>query len=136
MAGVADSVRNDLASGPVSGAAQGAPGTARARRRSSLWWMLLLLSIPGAASAAPSFTASLDRNVVPAGETVTLTLTFSEVAPASAPALPALPNLTVAPSVSQSSEISFINGQQTSKQSYSYTLVANQPGEITIPSMQ
>ena len=97
---------------------------------SGLVWMV------GSATAGPSFSAALDRNVVPAGETVTLSLVFEGVSPPTSPSLPALPNLSLTPGVSQSSEFSFINGQQTSKQTYSYTLVAVQPGDVTIPAMQ
>src|SRR5437867_4076447 len=68
---------------------------------SGLVWMV------GSATAGPSFTASLDRNVVPAGETVTLSLVFEGVSPPTSPSLPALPNLSLTPGVSQSSEFSF-----------------------------
>ncbi len=88
------------------------------------------------AAAAPSFTATLDRNVVPVGESVTLNLIFEGVTPSGSPQLPALPNLAVSPGVSQSSEFSFVNGQQTSKQTHSYTLIAQQVGNVVIPSMQ
>jgi len=85
--------------------------------------------------AAPGLTASLDRNVVPVGESVTLTLTFEGGAPNSAPTLPALPNLTVQ-SIGQSSEFTIVNGQSTSRQSFNYTLLATQPGNVTIPALQ
>src|SRR2546422_52770 len=55
-------------------------------------YLLGLLWMAGSAIAGPSFTASLDRNVVPAGETVTLSLVFEGVSPPTSPSLPALPN--------------------------------------------
>ena len=96
----------------------------------------LFLLCVGSLSAAPSFTAVLDRNTVPLGETVTLNLILEGVTPAGAPPLPPLQNITIAPGVSQSQEYSFINGQQTAKMTYSYRLVPTQPGNLVIPAMQ
>ena len=87
------------------------------------------------AAAAPGFSASLDRNVVPVGESVTLNLIFEGLSPAGPPQLPTLSNLSFV-GVSQSSSFSFLNGQQTSTQTYSYTLSATQPGDVVIPSLQ
>ena len=96
-------------------------------------WMLLAICN---SVAAPTFTAVLDRNVVPVGETVTLSLIFEGANPSGAPTLPAFRNLAVAPGVNQSSSFSFANGQQTSRQTYSYTLIAQTVGDVTIPPMQ
>src|ERR1041385_3172076 len=85
--------------------------------------------------AAPSLTSRLDREVVPVGESVTLTLTFEEANPRAAPNLPGLPNLNVT-SVGQSSEFTIVNGQSASRISFNYTLVPTKPGEVTIPAMQ
>ena len=95
--------------------------------------LLLLFCQPS--TAAPGFSATLDRNVVPVGESVTLNLVFEGISPAGPPQLPALPNLSFG-GVSQSSAFSFANGQQTSTLTYSYTLAATQPGDVVIPSMQ
>ena len=57
-------------------------------------WMLLAVCN---CLAAPSFTTALDRNVVPVGETVTLSLIFEGANPTGAPTLPAFRNLVVAP---------------------------------------
>src|SRR5688572_11486486 len=77
--------------------------------------LLLLISLfllyAGSLSAAPSFTAALDRNTVPLGETVTLNLILEGVTPAGAPPLPPLQGITIAPGVSQAQEYSFVNGQ-------------------------
>lgn len=86
--------------------------------------------------AAPSFTTSLSRSTVPLGETVTLNLILEGMAAAGAPALPPLQNVTIAPGVSQSQEYSILNGQQTSKMTYSYTLLPTQPGNLVIPAIQ
>ena len=96
--------------------------------------VVLQFALLGAASGA-GFSTSLDRNVVPVGESVTLNLIFDGVSPSATPSLPQLPNLRVA-GVNQSSQFSFVNGQQTSQLTYSYTLIPTQPGDITIPGMQ
>ncbi len=90
----------------------------------------------GPALSAPGFSVRLDRQVVPVGETVTLNLVFEGAAPAGAPALPPLPNLRVAGAVGQSTELSFVNGQQTSRQTFTYTLITTQVGDVVIPSIQ
>ena len=97
-----------------------------------LCWLLVAVK----AVAAPSFTATLDRNVVPVGETVTLSLVFEGATPTGAPPLPQIRNVGVAPGVNQSSAYSFVNGQQTSRQTYGYTLIAQTVGDVVIPPMQ
>ena len=97
-----------------------------------LAWLLL-----GAGSSAPgaSITARLDREAVPVGESVNLSLTFDGVAPGGTPNLPALPNLNVL-STTESSEFSFGGGQTISRKTFNYTLAPTKAGEITIPSLQ
>ena len=135
MARVVDIKRNGNRPPRIAGAGWFTRALIPACRLAVLLGALLLLSRAATAPAA-SFTSALDRNVVPVGETVTLSLIFEGVTPSSSPPLPPLPNLNVTPGVSQSSEFSFVNGQQTSKQTYSYTLLANQPGDVTIPPIQ
>lgn len=96
----------------------------------------LLLFASLTAFAAPSFTARLDRNTVAVGETVTLNLVFEGLNPNGAPPLPLLPNLAAAGGVSQSSEFNIVGGQQTSRMTYSYQLIAQQAGDVVIPPMQ
>ena len=94
----------------------------------SLW-----LAAAGPAFAA-SLTATVDRNVVPVGESVTLSLTFEGAAPQATPGLPSIPNFRVQ-GVSQSSSVTIINGQATQKFTYDFPLLALQPGDITIPEL-
>ena len=70
------------------------------------------------------------------GESVTLSLVFEGASPGGSPALPPLPNIRIAPDVSQRSEFTFVNGQQSSKQIYEYTLIPTKAGDLTIPAMQ
>jgi hypothetical protein len=112
-------------------------GTAT-RRCGELLLLCAIFAFSSAAPApgAPALSASLDRDVVPMGESVTLTLTFQNANPPSTPSLPAIPNVRVA-GVGQSSSFSLgTAGQTESKMSFSYTLVPTQPGEITIPAMR
>ena len=94
---------------------------------------LLWLGLAGALGA--TFTAALDRNSVPVGESVTLTLTYDGAANAETPQIPPLPNLTVA-SAGQSSQFSFLNGQRSTQVTFSYQLTATQPGDVVIPAIQ
>lgn len=91
-----------------------------------------LSQLPGHAA---SLTATLDRNVVPVGESVTLSLIFEGVQPGGRPNLPALPNIKVAPGVGQRSEFTFINGRQSARQIFDYTLIPSRAGDITIPAI-
>jgi len=95
----------------------------------------ILLLLHTCLSAAPSLTASLDRDVVPIGETVTLTLVFQDANPRATPTFPPIPGITVG-GVSQGSEFTVVNGQTSSKLSFSYTLVPSQLGDIVIPAMR
>src|SRR5262245_57052707 len=107
-------------------------------RVASFYWVaalsLVSLGVP-AGWAAPGFTAQLDRNVVPIGESVTLSLVFEDIKPAGAPALPPLQNLTVTGGVGQSSQMTFVNGQRTESLTLTYTLVPMAPGDVVIPSI-
>ncbi|HXI50633.1 MAG TPA: BatD family protein [Candidatus Saccharimonadales bacterium] len=107
------------------------------RARVAGWFVFLGLAwtLPWNTQAA-GLTSSLDRNVVPVGESVTLSLTFNGVNPGGAPNLPPIPNVQVAPNISQSSQLTIENGQQTARFTFNYTLVALQPGDVTIPAMQ
>ncbi|MFM1769537.1 MAG: hypothetical protein RJA22_2066 [Verrucomicrobiota bacterium] len=95
--------------------------------------LLLGLWLPGRGA---TLTATLDRNIVPVGESVTLSLTYEGVAAAEAPNLPPLPALAQAQGTSQRTEMSFINGRQSMKVIFDYRLVARQPGDVVIPPLQ
>ena len=103
-------------------------------RRLALFLALLLASGLGV-SAAPALRATLDRDTITLGESVTLSLVFDETAPAGTPNLPALPNLTVS-GVNSSRQETILNGVRTTKFSFNYALVPSQPGDIMIPAMQ
>ena len=96
---------------------------------------LLFLEGLGGASAA-TLRATLDRNVVPVGESVTLSIVFDGVGAAEMPTLPPIPNVTVSPGTSQRSEFIFDNGQRSSRIIYDFQLVATRAGDTVIPAIQ
>jgi oxygen tolerance protein BatD len=125
---------NRLIVEPMRVASLGCPSD-RLCRFNGLAVVLALCFVCASALAAPSVTASLDRDTIAMGESVTLTLAFQDANPRGTPNLPAIPNVSVA-GVAQSSEFTLVNGQTQSKLSFNYTLVPTQPGEITIPAMR
>ena len=98
-------------------------------------FFLLALLVATTASAA-KFTASLDRENIIVGETVTLKLQFDGVNPGGVPQLPAIPGLQVAGAISQGSSSTIGPEGQQSTHWYSIPLAATQAGDITIPSFQ
>ena len=95
--------------------------------------LLFLIALCGASGA--TLRATLDRNVVPVGESVTLSLIYEGVGNADQPVLPPIPGITIGP-VSYSKESSIFNGQQSVKVMYFFPLTALQPGDIVIPAIQ
>ncbi len=86
---------------------------------------------------AATFTTSLDRETVLVGESVGLTLTFEGGSLQGSPGLPAIPGIQIAPGTSSGmSSTMGPDGKMTVVNTYKFTLVATQPGEITIPSFQ
>ncbi len=108
----------------------------RARRSLKLLrWAAVLFLVGMLTSHAAGFKASLDRDSVIVGENVTLTLTFDGAQLSGTPNLPAIPGLQVVGTTS-SQQSTLVNGKMNTVQSFIFTLVANQPGDITIPALQ
>jgi hypothetical protein len=84
------------------------------------------------AARAATFAASLDRDTVTLGESVTLSLAFTGTSSQSEPALPAIPNLQIE-YVGPSSQFSMVNGQVTSSVTHNYSVTPRQAGDFTIP---
>jgi hypothetical protein len=80
---------------------------------------------------AASFTAALDRTIVPVGETMTLTLNLEGVNAQVSPPLPPLSNVAVR---GVSPGYRMVNGQLVGL-TYTCTLQATQAGTTTIPSI-
>jgi hypothetical protein len=86
-------------------------------------------------NAAPGLTASLDRDTMTAGESVTLSLSFEGIDIKSAPSVNLPPALN-ARYAGQSSQYSFVNGQSTSTVIFSYVLAPIQAGDYVIPVLR
>src|SRR5450432_475498 len=94
--------------------------------------VLLMLSFAAAMRAA-SFTATLDRDTVTLGEPVTLSLTFEGGQSKNVPS-PAVPGLLIA-QTGTSQNVSFINGAMSSTVTITFSVMARQAGEFTIPAL-
>jgi hypothetical protein len=108
------------------------PGRSQLGLRSALGILAVLLGCLPSVLRAASFTATLDRDTVAVGETVTLSLKFEGGQPKETPGAPNLPNLQV---VSSGTERGFTleNGGVSSRISQTYVLAPTQPGQYTIP---
>jgi hypothetical protein len=112
---------------------------ASSRRRfflRSRWLFILAFCFVTAIRASgATFSATLDRQSMEAGDSATLSLDFEGGKPQNAPDLPNIPNLEISgPSESQSFTV--INGQASSKDSLIYRITALKPGEYVIPALQ
>jgi hypothetical protein len=87
--------------------------------------------LAGQVAFAASFTAALDRNIVPVGETLTLTLNLEGVNAQVTPPMPAISNLAIR---GVSPGYRMVNGQLAGL-SYTCTLQATQPGTTMVPSI-
>jgi hypothetical protein len=106
---------------------------ARCRGTAAIFVSLLLLA-PQLASAAATFTATLDRDTVAAGETATLTLNFEGGDPESIQSFD-VPGIQIA-SGQMSRNVSIVNGQASSSVTQTLLLTPTQPGDYTIPALQ
>ncbi|MCX6924681.1 MAG: BatD family protein, partial [Verrucomicrobia bacterium] len=95
---------------------------------------LLLWSAPTVLRGA-SFTATLDREKVTAGETATLTLTFKGGDPKTMPSLPSLPNLHIT-GTGTARNISIDNGAFSASTSQTFALTPTQSGVYVIPALK
>ncbi len=84
-------------------------------------------------AGAANFTASLDRDSIQLGETVTLSLTFQGGQPRIV-RWPDVPGLQFA-NAGNSSSFSFDNGQMNSSVIVTYSITPQQTGDFTIPAM-
>ncbi|MGZ4975265.1 MAG: BatD family protein, partial [Limisphaerales bacterium] len=95
----------------------------------------LLCLMPLLASAAPNFSASLDRETISLGETVTLSLTFEGGSPRNQPTAPPIPDIEYG-STGTSQNISLVNGVPQMTATYTFELKPQKVGEFTIPAIQ
>ncbi len=97
------------------------------------------LAIPELAVGATTFTATLDRDSIPVGESATLTLKFesdnSQIQPKIL-GFPPIANLQMQRSGNASSSFTVVNGQVSGIISQDFLLTPTQPGEYVIPAIQ
>lgn len=98
------------------------------------WLLLLCLLMPWSAMAGNA-KASLDRNDVHLGETVTLNLTIDGVMGASTPDLSVLDSDFQVLGTSSNSTLSVVNGQQSAQFVIGIALRPKHVGDIQIPSL-
>ena len=92
-------------------------------------WLCLATSV-----GAATFTASLDRDTITLGETVTLALSFDGGSPQSVPTPPDDPKLQIS-YIGPRSEMSLVNGRFSSSVTHSFNVTPREPGTYTIPSL-
>lgn len=96
----------------------------------------LLLSLGLISEAwAQSFTATINRNPVPEGETFVLTLELKDADTSATPDLSALNQEMTVLSVSNGYRTSIVNGAVSKSRQWSLVLIPNHAGEITIPAL-
>src|SRR5687767_14129505 len=92
------------------------------------------ISIGVRAQAPGSFKATLDRTVVPVGESATLTLTVEGAKPTDFPSLPVIPNLQQG-GMRESQNFSIVNGRMSATVSRSIELMPLREGDYVIPAL-
>ena len=105
----------------------------RGFRWAALLAALVLGLVPRPARAA-TFTASLDRDTITFGESVSLSLHFDGGGPDSPPAVPNIPEVDVN-YLGPSTQITMINGQTSSSVTYNFNLRPRKAGEFTVPAL-
>jgi len=91
--------------------------------------------MPLLAAAAPKFTASLDRESISLGETVTLSLTFEGGSPRNQPTAPPVADVEYG-STGTSQNITIVNGTPQMTATYTFELKPQKVGDFTIPAIQ
>jgi hypothetical protein len=96
--------------------------------------VIVVLCISSAPTLGVTFSASLDRDSVLVGESVSLTLKCEGGSLKAIPPLPRVPGVQFTQNVSSSMNSSLgPDGKMTSVNSYTLSFVALQPGEVVIP---
>lgn len=95
-------------------------------------WLLALVLFSGAAFAA-TFTASLDRDTITVGETVTLSLAFEGAQPRTIP-LPGVPGLQIT-QAGTAQFVNVVNGAMSATVTITFNVTATQAGEFIIPAL-
>lgn len=101
------------------------------------WLITLLVFFYGISLVeAKDFTATVNRNPVPEGEAVVLTLELTDVDTTESPDLAALSNDFTIVSVSNGYRTNIINGDVSKSRQWNLVMIPNHGGEITIPEIE
>ncbi len=103
------------------------------RLKLKILFLLVAVVLFSSAAWAATFTASLDRDTITVGESVTLSLAFEGAQPRTIP-IPSVPGLQIARAgTSQINNI--INGVSSEIFTVAFSVTATQAGEFTIPGL-
>lgn len=110
--------------------------SARTGRQNRTWRVLgaLLWLICYGVAPAATFTASLDQDTITVGGGATLSLSFEGGTPDAVPAPPGNPNMQVT-ATGTSRQVEFVNGQSSSRVTYTFQLTPRAAGDYTIPAL-
>ena len=96
-------------------------------------FLLVASALFSGAAFAASFTASLDRDSIAVGESVTLSLAFEGAQPRTIP-MPSVPGLQIT-QAGTSQFVNVVNGAMTATVTVTFNVTATQAGEFTIPAL-
>lgn len=123
------------------------------RFASPSWWLLLLsfwsrlgrrfgavqvglgLCVGWTLAPGATFTATLDRDTVTVGESITLSLVFEGGEPESAPPMPSIQNVRIQYR-GPARQFTIVNGRTSSTYTLTYLLTPAQPGDYTVPALR
>lgn len=106
-----------------------------ARQKAALGLLGWLAALWLCCAATPTFHASLDRQVAPVGEPVTLDLSFTGGEPDQVPQIPSPPGLQIT-YLGPSRQVIMVNGRISTTVTHKYTVLGQQPGDYTLPAIQ
>jgi tetratricopeptide (TPR) repeat protein len=86
------------------------------------------------AAAAPTFQTSLDRDTISLGDTVTLSMTFTDGAPDASPTVPPIAGLRFG-MTGASQQTTIVNSEVTFSSVYTLELTPTRTGDFTIPAL-
>ena len=103
--------------------------------RSLIFGLFLLLTVTVDVSAQ-NFTATINRNPIPEGETIVLTLNLQDVDTKATPDLSTLSKDLTVLSISNGYRTSIINGKVSKSRQWNLVLIPNKIGDIIIPAVE
>lgn len=101
-----------------------------------IFFISLLLLLISKGALAQSFDATVNRNVVPEGETFVLTLDLKDVDTSSSPDLNALNDNFMVLSVSNSYRTNIVNSEVSKSRQWNLVMIPKKSGEIIIPEIE